>query len=144
MPRPTANLNLNPNPAMNSFIFKSLPRIDMAEADDQVSDSSELETNPFNVSEDLVPSRTPKAAGILTLAFDGLLDPPLRLHEDLKDGNGGQAWPAGMVLAKYLLKHRRREMEGKSMFVRFLTTNCTAVILIMFGFIELNSVLEAA
>ncbi len=94
----------------------------MAEAD-QASDLSEPEPNPFDISEDLVPSRVPKAAGNLTVDFDGLLDPPLRLHEDLKEGNGGQAWPAGMTLAKYLLKHRRREMEGKSMFVRILAVN---------------------
>ncbi|KAF2092361.1 hypothetical protein NA57DRAFT_82390 [Rhizodiscina lignyota] len=80
-----------------------------------ISDPESAETNPFNISEDFVPSRTHKAAGILTVDFDGLLDPPLRLQEDLKEGNGGQAWPAGMVLAKYLLRHQRKDIEGRSM-----------------------------
>ena len=91
---------------------------------DRVSDADNEVINPFNISEDFVPSQIHKAAGILTLDFDGFLDPPLRLKEDLKEGNGGQAWPAGMVLAKHLMKHRRKDIEGKSMFVRFRKTNC--------------------
>ena len=72
---------------------------------------------PFSVSEDLVPLRTQKAAGALTIDFDGLLTPPLKLHEDLKEGNGGQAWPAGVTLAKHLLKYHIKGLESKSMFV---------------------------
>ena len=41
-----------------------------------------------------------------SLDFDGLLSEPLILHEDLQEGCGGQLWPAGMTLAKYLLQHR--------------------------------------
>lgn len=94
---------------------------------EQASETESEEINPLNISEDLVPSQTHKAAGILSLDFDGLLDPPLRLQEDLKEGNGGQAWPAGMVLAKYLLQHRREDVEGKSMFVRFHSTGSQCV-----------------
>ncbi|MCJ1355096.1 MAG: hypothetical protein MMC33_005087 [Icmadophila ericetorum] len=58
----------------------------------------------LSISEDLIPIRLAKRAGTTTLSFDGLLSPPLQLHEDLKEGCGGQLWPAGMVLAKYLLR----------------------------------------
>ncbi len=74
---------------------------------------------PFAVSEDLVALRIHKVAGTTTLDFDGLLHPPLKLHEDLAGGCGGQLWPAGMVLAKYLLRRPQRDtLQGKVMFVR--------------------------
>ena len=73
------------------------------------------ETSPDN---DLfaidVPLRDNKPAGITSISFDGLLDPPLLLHEDLKEGCGGQLWPAGMVLAKYVLSHSRHELGEKA------------------------------
>lgn len=71
----------------------------------------------FDISEDLVPSREQKSAGSLVLDFGGLLNPSLRLHEDLKEGNGGQAWPAGMLLATHLLKYHKNDLIGKKMFV---------------------------
>ena len=49
--------------------------------------------------------------------FDGHLQPVLRLHEDLSEGNGGVAWPAGEVLTKYLLRKKRDELKNSSMFV---------------------------
>lgn len=76
---------------------------------------SDFET--FLLSEDLVESRTPKRAETSTIDFDGLLQPPLSLHQDLRSGNGGQAWPAGMVLTKYLLRRKREELRSSSMFV---------------------------
>ena len=69
----------------------------------------------FAISEDLVPSRDRKTAATTPLDFDGLLQPPLVLHEDLSGGNGGQAWPAGMVLTKYLLRKKRDELKQASM-----------------------------
>jgi hypothetical protein len=36
--------------------------------------------------------------------FDGLLDAPIKLHEDLAKGCGGQIWPAGDLLTKYILR----------------------------------------
>jgi hypothetical protein len=69
----------------------------------------------FGFSEDLVKSPSHKSAGISEVTFEGLLSPPLKLHEDLKEGCGGQLWPAGMVLAKYMLQHRRNELRGRSM-----------------------------
>jgi hypothetical protein len=41
-----------------------------------------------------------------------LLDPPLLLHEDLADGCGGMLWPAGMRLAKYILKMKKEEIRN--------------------------------
>ncbi|MCJ1315114.1 hypothetical protein MMC15_000430 [Xylographa vitiligo] len=66
----------------------------------------------LHISEDFLPSRPAKTPGTTNLSFSGLLSPPLRLHEDLKDGCGGQLWPAGMVLARYLLE-RKDELRGK-------------------------------
>ena len=70
----------------------------------------------FGVSEDLVPPAVIKSAGISEVDFDGLLSPPLKLHEDLKNGCGGQLWPAGMVLSKYMLRKHRDHLEGKEMY----------------------------
>lgn len=75
-------------------------------------------TSPFqlDITEDLVPAQPRKLAGQTSLSFVGILDPPLILHEDLKEGCGGQLWPAGMHLAQYLLE-RTSELKGKIMFV---------------------------
>ena len=70
----------------------------------------------FDISEDLIPSRTRSVPRSTSLSFGGLLDPPLHVNEDLKEGCGGQLWPAGMLLAKHLLE-RKTEMRGKVMFV---------------------------
>ena len=82
-----------------------------------VSDTEEeLAPDGFAVSEDLVQSPTHKAPATLEVDFDGLLqDQPLKLYEDLARGNGGQAWPAGHVLAKYLLRKKRDELQHSSM-----------------------------
>lgn len=71
----------------------------------------------FEVSESLVPMRDLKTAEQNTVSFDGLLEEPLILKEDLKEGCGGQLWPAGMVLAKYLLRQHRSDLSNKSMYV---------------------------
>jgi protein N-lysine methyltransferase METTL21A len=54
--------------------------------------------------ESLVPSPARIQAHITTVDFDGLLRTPLRLKEDVAEGCGGKLWPAGMVLARYLLR----------------------------------------
>ncbi|KAF2035521.1 hypothetical protein EK21DRAFT_96744 [Setomelanomma holmii] len=76
-----------------------------------MSDSEENDV--FGVSQDLVPPAPIKAAGITEIDFDGLLSPPLKLHEDLKNGCGGQLWPAGMVLSKYMLRNHAQSLVGK-------------------------------
>ncbi|KAL4917047.1 putative methyltransferase-domain-containing protein [Aspergillus aurantiobrunneus] len=60
----------------------------------------------IHISECLVPAREFKQAGQRRVSFGGLLERPLILKEDLKQGCGGQLWPAGMVLAKYMLQLR--------------------------------------
>ncbi|KAJ4294608.1 Protein-lysine N-methyltransferase efm6 [Kalmusia sp. IMI 367209] len=67
----------------------------------------------FGVSEDLVPPAVIRSAGVSEVDFDGLLSPPLKLQEDLKNGCGGQLWPAGMVLSKYILRKHRDDIAGK-------------------------------
>lgn len=69
------------------------------------------------MGEDLAPLPEYKAATTTTLDFDGLLTSPLRLHEDLKTGCGGQLWPAGMVLAKQMLRYHRDKLGKARMWV---------------------------
>ncbi|KAL3456824.1 putative methyltransferase-domain-containing protein [Aspergillus heterothallicus] len=68
----------------------------------------------LNISESLVPPREFKAAGQSHVSFDGLLQHPLLLKEDLKEGCGGQLWPAGMVLAKYLIRQHHSTLVDKT------------------------------
>lgn len=72
------------------------------------------ELSPLDIGEEYAPIRIPKAAGEASVDFSGLLDPPLLLHEDLKEGCGGQLWPAGIVLGRYLLE-RLDLLHGKTM-----------------------------
>ena len=71
----------------------------------------------LSISEDLVPSTVETPSQQMVLAFDGLLSPPLVLQTNETEC-GGKLWPAGMVLAQYLLRNRMDEMDGKKMFVR--------------------------
>jgi hypothetical protein len=77
----------------------------------------------LSISEDLVPPRPIKHPGTTEISFKGLLDPPLKLHEDLKEGCGGQLWPAGKVLAEYLLR-RIGSLDRKTMFVFSQAIQC--------------------
>ncbi|TLD19018.1 hypothetical protein E2P81_ATG01746 [Venturia nashicola] len=63
---------------------------------------------------ELIQQPTLKSPRLTAVDFDRLLDPPLRLHEDLKEGCGGQLWPAGMVLAKYMLRMRQETIKEKT------------------------------
>ncbi len=71
----------------------------------------------FTISEELVPSIIKPPSQTVTLDFNGLLDPPLVLQTNEKEC-GGQLWPAGMVLAEYLIRNKINGLRGKSMFVR--------------------------
>jgi len=71
------------------------------------------EFSPLALAEDLTPLPEYKAAGNMSVDFAGLLEEPVRLHEDLKSGCGGQLWPAGMVLAKHMLRYHRAKL-GKA------------------------------
>ena len=65
--------------------------------------------------DELVPQMPSEASAIVSLSFHGLLDPPLRLQTDQTEC-GGKLWPAGEVLAQFLLS--QHNMGGKTMFVR--------------------------
>lgn len=69
------------------------------------------EFNPLAMGEDLAPLPEYKEATTTAVDFDGLLAEPLRLREDLKTGCGGQLWPAGMVLAKHMLRYHRDKLD---------------------------------
>ena len=79
--------------------------------------SDDEENDIFGVHNlDYVPPAPIKAAGVAEVDFDGVLSPPLKVHEDLKNGCGGQLWPAGMVLGKYMLRKHKDDLAGKSMY----------------------------
>ncbi|KAL8392664.1 hypothetical protein RB595_002746 [Gaeumannomyces hyphopodioides] len=77
------------------------------------SESPEFSSLAIDV--DLTPLPEYKKAGTTTLDFDGLLSAPLRLHEDLSSGCGGQLWPAGMVLATHMLRYHRDRLADARM-----------------------------
>lgn len=79
--------------------------------------NTEGEFSPLALAEHLTPLPAYKAAGTTETDFDGLLAAgnTLRLHEDLKNGCGGQLWPAGMTLARYMLRYHARDLAGKRM-----------------------------
>lgn len=93
----------------------------------------------FSISEDLVKSPSHKSAGTLSIDFNGLLETPLLLDEDLKEGCGGQLWPAGVVLSKYMLRKHKTSMKGKSMYVKVLLYNINKQsVILMWRFTALN------
>ncbi|KAG8170179.1 hypothetical protein KVR01_000924 [Diaporthe batatas] len=73
------------------------------------SSSPELDPSAFGV--DFAPLPDYKAAGDTALDFGGLLETPLKVHEDLASGCGGQTWPAGVVLARHMLRYHREELR---------------------------------
>jgi hypothetical protein len=82
------------------------------------NNSDSEDGNAFGITEELVQSPVHRPAGTSSIDFGGLLQPGLELHENLANGNGGQAWPAGIVLAKYLLRRKRDDLKDCSMSVR--------------------------
>ena len=76
--------------------------------------SASNENDVFAINDETVPTQQLKPAGTTEISFDGLLDQPLILHEDLKEGCGGQLWPAGMVLSKYMLTYHKDDLADKS------------------------------
>ena len=79
--------------------------------------SSSPEFSPFEFGVDFAPLPKYKAAKTTEIDFSGLLEEPLKLHEDLQSGCGGQLWPAGMVLAKHMLRYHRDKLEHSRMSV---------------------------
>ncbi|KDB22366.1 hypothetical protein H109_05724 [Trichophyton interdigitale MR816] len=66
------------------------------------------------VLDSLVPPREIQCAGTSTVSLDGILNPPLQLREDLRNGCGGQIWPAGVVLSKYMIENHAAGLQGKT------------------------------
>lgn len=75
------------------------------------------EFSPLAIGEDLTPLPAYKEASTALVNFSNLLEPPLRLHEDLKSGCGGQLWPAGMVLAQHMLRYHKTSLKNAGLFV---------------------------
>lgn len=73
--------------------------------------------SPLAIGVDFTPLPTYKVASTTSITFSNLLETPLKLHEDLKSGCGGQLWPAGMVLAQHMLRYHRRSLRDAKMFV---------------------------
>lgn len=78
---------------------------------------ADRDSEDFTIGEDFVASPEHQAPQTSRIYFDGVLQPGVVLHQDLANGNGGQAWPAGIALTKYLLRKKRDEMRGSSMSV---------------------------
>lgn len=87
----------------------AMPRSEADPAD------SSPELSPLDISQDLAPLPAYKEAGTTKIDLDGLLEPPLGLREDLSSGCGGQTWPAGMVLAKHMLRYHREDLAKERM-----------------------------
>jgi len=75
------------------------------------SRSPSPEFSPLALGEGVSPLPEYKAAGDTALDLSGLLPAPLQLHEDLTSGCGGQTWPAGMVLAKHMVRYHRDRLQ---------------------------------
>ncbi|KAL7623478.1 Protein-lysine N-methyltransferase efm6 [Parahypoxylon ruwenzoriense] len=73
--------------------------------------SSSPEFSPLAIGEDLSPLPAYKAAGTASIDFAGLLADPIRLREDLSSGCGGQTWPAGMTLARHMLRYHADDLK---------------------------------
>jgi protein N-lysine methyltransferase METTL21A len=82
-----------------------------------MSRSPSPEFSPLTVDPGLIPLPSYKEASTTTISFSDLLSSPLRLHEDLSSGCGGQLWPAGMVLAKHMLRYHHDDLKDAKMFV---------------------------
>ena len=78
--------------------------------------ASQSEGLSISINEELVPPTACKSPSTTSIDFEGLLDPPLLLQDEPKEC-GGQLWPGGMVLAKYLLGTKMTELQGRTMFV---------------------------
>lgn len=104
-------------PETNNSIMRILNNPLIPEQMDSAERSPSPEFSPLAIGEDLTPLPAYKAAQTNSFDIAGLLSTPLKLHEDLASGCGGQTWPAGMVLAKHMLRHHREALTGARMLV---------------------------
>ncbi|RKF53280.1 Protein-lysine N-methyltransferase EFM6 [Erysiphe neolycopersici] len=66
--------------------------------------------NSILIGDDFTPIPHYKVASTTSHDFSNLLTMPIQLHEDLTSGCGGQLWPAGMVLAKHMLRYHKNTL----------------------------------
>lgn len=78
---------------------------------------SSAEGETLSILESFVPASAQKTPSTTAVSFNGFLDPSLLLHEDMKEGCGGQLWPVGIVLANYMLRHHQDGLAEKTMYV---------------------------
>lgn len=64
---------------------------------------------------DLTPLPEYKPIADTALDFGGLLAAPLKVHEDLTKGCGGQAWIAGLTLTRHMLRYHRDDLKDSRM-----------------------------
>lgn len=100
---------------------------------DLFGDNSDSEVEPFGA--DLVAPAPILQARITETTFDGLLDTPIKLHEDLAKGCGGQIWPAGETLTKYLLRRYKGKdwLKGKRIVELGAGGGLTGLAMCLFG-----------
>lgn len=79
------------------------------------SPASSTGFDPLAFDQDFTPLPEYKPAGDAALDFGGLLGAPLKVHEDLSSGCGGQTWPAGLVLARHMLRYHREDLKAARM-----------------------------
>jgi hypothetical protein len=79
--------------------------------------STSPEISGLDIGEDFSALPEYKTAGITTVDFAGLLSLPLLLREDMSSGCGGQTWPAGMVLAKHMLRYHKEDLGDAKVYV---------------------------
>lgn len=71
--------------------------------------------DPVTISEDIAPLPSSKVSGVASVDFDGVLSKPLKVHEDVRSGCGGQTWPAGMLLGKHMLRYHKDRLADARM-----------------------------
>lgn len=100
---------------------------------DLFGDNSDSELEPFGA--DLVAPAPILQARITETTFDGLLDTPIKLHETLAKGCGGQIWPAGEMLTKYLLRRYKGKdwLKGKRIVELGAGGGLTGLAMCLFG-----------
>lgn len=85
-------------------------------ADTPPSGRSSPDLSPLGITLDLTPLPTYKEPCMTEVTLDGLLPRgALLLREDLSAGCGGQTWPAGMVLARHMLRYRGGDLGQERM-----------------------------
>ncbi|KAE8556342.1 hypothetical protein EYB25_001043 [Talaromyces marneffei] len=78
------------------------------------SPADDPDNSQLLIGESLIPVRERRHAGTTVVSIDGLLKEPLQLKEDLKEGCGGQLWPAGLLLSRYMLEEHATDLVGKT------------------------------